>query len=282
MAGFDWYQATIREPVDDVLEALSGLGERPSLRHARGVQGYGHTTAIEDGSGLLASVWHGGSHEYPHAVITGETAQAGAELIRARFPRHSVTRVDVREDFDGADTFDRLVPMLLGVAREHRVKVDTAGDHLLTMEGRTVYLGARSSNVRLRLYDKAAELRAKFSANPARLAQIPDHLTRFEAQVRPKVPIAKQGFASIKPVEVMGASEWLRVLWYRIMGTDVEPVQVGRAWRQSDDERALSFMLQHYGALLRRLEVVHGSWACVGQQLGQELEDRERAKRLNG
>jgi len=278
VAAFDWYQATVRAPVDDLLEALGSASERVFMSHGKGHHGYAHATSLEGSDGFKATVWHGGSHEYPHAVLTGEAAQPGAELIRASFPEHFVTRCDAREDFGDSGAFDRIVPELLDVAKAHRLKVDTRGDHLLTKEGRTVYLGAPSSACRQRLYDKAAELRAKFAADPVKLAQVPEHMARLEAQVRPQTREARIHFATIEPMAVMGSSAWLREVWKRVAGLDLEPIQVGKAWRQSDDERAYSYMLAQYGGLLRRVCGDLGSWDMVGRQIGFDLAEREKAR----
>lgn len=279
VAAFDWYQATVRAPVGELLDALGGASEGVSFTHGRGHHGYAHSTVLEAADGFRATVWHGGSHEYPHAVLTGEAAQPGAELIRAAFPQHFVTRADAREDFADEGAFDRILPELLEVAKGHRVKVDTRGDHLLTLEGRTVYLGAPSSACRQRLYDKAAELRAKFASDPVRLAQVPQHLARLEAQVRPQTHEARLAFASIEPMAVMGSSAWLREVWKRVAGLELEPVQVGKPWRQSDDERAYAYLLAQYGGVLRRLCGDLGSWDMVGRQIGHDLDEREKAKR---
>lgn len=279
MAAFDWYQATVRAGVDDLLEALAGTSERVGLTHGRGHHGYAHSTILEAADGFRAQVWHGGSHEYPHAVLTGEAAQSGAELIRAAFPEHYVTRADAREDFGDAGAFDRILPELLQVAKGHRVKVDTRGDHLLTLEGRTVYLGAPSSACRQRLYDKAAELRAKFAADPVKLAQVPEHLARLEAQVRPQTRESRRAFATIEPLAVMGSSAWLREVWQRVAGLELEPVQVGKPWRQADDERAYAYLLAQYGGLLKRVCADLGSWDCVGLQIGADLAEREKAEK---
>lgn len=279
MAAFDWYQATVRAPVDDLLEALGGASESVSLAHGRGHHGYAHSTILEAADGFRAQVWHGGSHEYPHAVLTGEAAQPGAELIRAAFPEHYVTRADAREDFGDAGAFDRILSELLEVAKGHRVKVDTRGDHLLTFEGRTVYLGAPSSACRQRLYDKAAELRVKFAADPVKLAQVPEHLARLEAQVRPQTLESRRAFATIEPLAVMGSSAWLREVWQRVAGLELEPVQVGKPWRQADDERAYAFLLAQYGGLLKRVCADLGSWDCVGLQIGADLAEREKAEK---
>lgn len=275
MAGFDWYQATIQRPVNDVLEAFWQPGS--TLEHGAGQQGYATSSRILDADGLVARVMHGGSHTYPHAICSGEAAQAGAEIIRAHFPEHSVTRVDVREDFGGAGTFDKMLPALLDAARQHRVRIDTRGDHLLRKEARTVYLGAPSSAVRLRQYDKAAELRAKFAADPVKLLGVPEHLTRLEAQVRPQTMLAKQLFATIEPLSVMGSSAWLRDVWSAVVGLEVEPVQVGKPWRQSNDDRSYAYMLAQYGGLLQRRQQEHGSWSALGAQLGHDLAERAKA-----
>ena len=279
MAGFDWYQATVPHCTNDVLEALHGLSERVSMEHGKGVQGYAHTSVLSDPDGPVGRVWHGGTHTHPHVVFSGEASQAGAELIRVKFPEHYVTRADAREDFADEGAFDRIAPVLLGAAQAHRVKVDTRGDHLLTMQGRTIYLGAASSACRQRLYDKAAELRAKFAADPIRLAQVPLHLARLEAQVRPQTRAARLQFASIEPMAVMGSSAWLRDVWRGVVGLDLEPVQVGKPWRQSDDERAWAYLLAQYGGILRRVREDLGSWDCVGLQIGSDLAARDKASR---
>ena len=281
MPEFDWYQATIPRPVDDVLECLAGLADGLQLSHERGHHGYAHTAVLgSEATGDVARVWHGGSHEYPHAVVSGQWAQPGAELIRAAFPVHKVARVDVREDFDGADAYDRMQAQLVDVAARRKVRVSTAGDHLVTMKGRTLYLGSPKADVRMRLYDKAEEMRSKISA-PGRDVNadewyrswgVPDHLTRLEAQIRPHTPGAKEAFATIHPVDALGSAAWMREVWKQIAGLDLRPVKVGKGWRQSDDERAYRYLLASYGGVLRRMRETHGSWECVGLQLGEDLK----------
>jgi hypothetical protein len=153
---------------------------------------------------------------------------------------------------------------------------------LVTLQGRTLYLGATSSHTRLRLYDKAAELRGKFAADPVRLASIPSDLARLECQVRPQSAEAKAGAAVASPIELMGSAAWMRELMRQVAGLELEPFQAGRGWRQSDDDRAYSALLAQYGGLLRRIRGDLGSWECLGLQLGSDLAAREVAKRERG
>lgn len=278
MAAFDWYQATVPAPVDDVLAAVLGLSERAVLRHTRGNNGYAHSTVVDGPDGTLGAVWHGGSHERPHVVFTGDQAEEGSQCIRAAFPEHFVRRADPRVDFIDATAYERIQGVMVDVARAYRVKPGTAGDHLVHKEGRTFYLGAPSSAVRQRLYEKTAEQRAKLAADPARLAAVPENWVRLEAQIRPQSKEAALTFAAIDPVAAMGSSRWLRAVWAGVVGTHVEPVQVGKAWRQSDDDRAYSYLLAQYGGLLRRRKEEHGSWAALGAQIGSDLSERLKGR----
>jgi hypothetical protein len=223
-------------------------------------------------------VWWGGTHTYPHAVISGELAQAGAELLRAELPGHAVTRADVCIDYIEAGAYDRLQGLALGVAKDRGIRVGTAGDHLLTFKGRTCYLGAPSSHTRLRLYDKAAELREKFASDPVRLAGIPDELARLECQVRPQTSVAKAAAALVDPISLMGSAAWMRELMRQVAGLDLLPFEAGKVWRQADDDRAYAALLAQYGGLLKRRAADSG-WECLGLQMRDDLAEREAVRR---
>lgn len=282
-ARFDWYQATIKGEVPQVLECLAGLDRLAEWRDMRKApHGYRFGSELAGPEGVAARVWWGGVHEYPHAVISGELAQAGAELLRAQLKDHAVSRADVCIDYADPGAYDRLQGIAVGLARDRGIKVGTAGDHLVTMQGRTLYLGAVSSVTRLRLYDKAAELRAQFALDPVRLEAVPEHLARLECQVRPQTPEAKRLAGTVEPVALMGSAAWMRELMRQVAGMDLAPIEVRRPWRQSDDDRAYAAVLAHYGALFRRMKDDLGSWDMLGRQIGHDLEEREAAERRRG
>ena len=62
-------------------------------------------------------------------------------------------------------------------------------------------------------------------------------------------------------------------------GLELAPVQVGKAWRQSDDDRAYVYLCSQYGGLLTRMCGDLGSWSCVGEQIGFDLAERRKAER---
>lgn len=278
MARFDWYQATVTAEPGELLEALGGLSEVGRWEDLkRPPYGYAFARRLVDDDGQLCQVWWGGTHAQPHAVFSGEVSPQGADLLRGEFPSHRVTRVDVCEDYAEPGAYDRLQGIALDVARDRSVKVGTAGDHLLTKEGRTLYLGSSKSHTRLRLYDKAAELRQQYASNLPKLLQVPEHLARLEVQVRPQDLAARQRAAVADPVSLMGSAAWMRALMLEVAGVELEPFQAGKVWRQSDDERAYMALLAQYGGLLRRRMLDHGSWHALGAQIGYDLDQRELA-----
>lgn len=281
MARFDWYQATVGAEVPDIRACLSDLVERPVWEpQKRAKQGYAFADHLIGPDGTAAQIWWGGSHPFPHVVLSGGDAHEGAMLLRARWPEEqAVSRVDSCIDYIEPGAYDRLQGLALQVAAAERVTVGTAGDHLLTMKGRTVYLGAPSSHTRLRVYDKAEQLRGVFAKDPAKLAEIPEHLARFECQVRPQTSRARYEASKADPMAVMGSAKWMRVLMGLVAGIELEPWQAGKVWRQSDDDRAYAAVLAQYGGMLKRLRDDLGSWECVGLQIGQDLSDRADAVR---
>jgi hypothetical protein len=281
-ARFDWYQATADAEVAPLLGLLeraidgtSGTWERmPKAPH-----GYGFGQRLVDADGQVCMVWWGGCHQLPHVVSSGESAQRVAQVVRAADFRHRVSRADVCLDYAAPGSYDRLQGLLLGVAETRRIKVGTAGDHLLTKAGRTLYLGATSSHTRLRLYDKADELRAKFKADPARLAGVPSELARLEVQVRPQTPEARLSAACADPIHLMGSASWTREAMRLVADLELQPFEAGKPWRQADDDRAYSALLAQYGGLLERKMREHGNWQCLGLQIGSDLAARSAAKR---
>lgn len=278
MARFDWYQGTARADVSDLRAVLLGVapsGVWEPLKKAP--HGYAFGDRLVDADGPVLSVWWGGMHAHPHFVVSGETAQLAAQVLRADLPAHSVSRADVCIDYADEGAYERLQGLAVSVAKDKGVKVSTAGDHLLTMKGRTCYLGAASSHTRMRLYDKAEELRSKYAADPIRLAAVPEHLARIESQVRPQTREAKSAAALADPLVLMGSAAWMRVLMKLVADIDLHPFEAARSWRQSDDDRAYAALCAQYGGLLRRRREDLGSWDCVGLQIGADLDEREQA-----
>lgn len=269
---FDAYAATVKAEAHPIMEALEGVtfGAEWELME-RAPQGYGVAYQLADADGQVCQLWAGGRFTYPHVSAQGDGSQAVAAVLRECFPVHYVTRADpvIFESIEPG-AYDVLQGIMLDVAARHRVKVGTAGDHLLTLAGRTCYLGATSSTVRGRLYDKAAELRAKLKS-PEKLATVPEHFARLEAQVRPHGKAARCEAAKLEPSEFCGSARWLRDLHEAVTGAPVERVDLREPWRESDHDRAYWAMVRSYGACILEGIERAGSGAAWLDQLRYDI-----------
>ena len=271
-ARFDAYAATIPHHPRDVLEAFEGFSPGSSIVNLeRPRQGYAFGATVADDDGQLGVIQWGGAHPHPHASFQGHCSHQAALLLRECFPDHSVARCDpVVLDTCQPGAYDVLQAACVALADELDLAVNCAGDHLVKLEGRTVYLGSPSSHVRARLYDKAAERRAKLR-DPAKLAELPQHWARLELQIRPKGASAKRAAAVASPEQLIGASRWSQRLALEVAGLDVPRFDASPTWRESDHDRAYHAMLKQYRSVLYQVLADAGSPECFGLQLVHDL-----------
>lgn len=270
---FDWYQATIPEHpivlVDTVKAALAPGGQ---VVEGRGRHNYHQSFRINDAQGFrVAEVLAGGNNGDPNITASGEVTPAFVDVVRSCWPSHRVTRFDSAEDFAKEGALDGLEAICRGVAKELRVKGRAVVPDDPT-EGKTYYMGAPTSDNRVRLYDKTAETRRKLPE--CRHAEIPDHWARLEVQVRP-IKEWKAYAAQATPEEAWGFAGWTHELAKRAFSLDIARVTM-KAGRETDDERAFRHLVIQYGPLLERVMKEVGTWECVGLTIRDALEERRR------
>lgn len=286
VAVFDWYAATIDETALQVETELSRLlGAIP--KRARGLHGYPNgTDFLRDGDTIAKMIW--GGQQSPHVWASGVDARDLAAVLRQRWPKHYVTRVDVAYDFVDGEPWAELYAHSVAVAdtlpngqpRRRPLKLATLGDWVREEEGfpggRTLYVGSMKSPVLVRLYEKGKQMRNLY---PDQLDKYPEGWVRLELQVRPEGK-ARYEVATLEPSAIWGTSQWARALHQRVFGSSLSAVLMA-AHRPSDDERAFRFLLRQYGPLLRRRAALLalddtpasrlGAWSELGVQLGLAL-----------
>lgn len=272
---FDWYQATIPENpvllVDSILARLAPGGE---VIDGKGRHNYHQSFTIKAASGDRAAVvLCGGPNGHPNVTASGNSTMPFVEHVREHWPEHRVTRFDAAEDFAAPGSFDQLEQVCRRVAGEFDVKGRAIVPDDLA-EGRTYYMGAPSSDVQVRLYDKTAETRRRLPAERAN--EVPDDWSRLEVQVRPRKDF-KALAAHIEPEHAWGFARWTSRLASEAMALDVPRIKMNAA-RESDDQRAYRYMILQYGQMLQRLLHDLGSWECVGRTMGDDIERRMREK----
>lgn len=267
---FDWYQATVEEPPLWLRQALQDGFSGSEWVDLRPRQGYARCTQLVRDSVAVLELLDGGRHEWPHVVATGSTADDAAQLLRTVAPDHLVARADVCVDLVSPDWFERAFAVMVDVAKTHRVKPKRDGNWDVEPFARTLYLGAPTSAVRLRLYEKGQQLLQQHGELAAEV--VPADWSRLEVQVRPAKRSSKQAVAQLAPDRFWGCSRFSRDVAAQLLGSDAPRLAVGTVHRAQQLERSEFFMLKQYGNHLRALRDVHGSWPAVGEYLGQCLE----------
>jgi DNA relaxase NicK len=258
MIRFDAYTATTlaaRPP-----EVIDLVFDRFSLGiQGHGFHGFEHRLSVRDRSGVESAAvsWGGRQGQRVMLEVKGEKTPDVVEVLRQRYP-HRCTRVDSCFDVEGPGAFDLLLGHCLDVKREHGLYGDRAGDWDFPELGRTQYLGATTSAVRGRLYEKGKQPEYRHLGRP--------DLVRLEIQVRPQKE-AKDAYAHFQPTEVWGASKWSRDLAARVLTEDVERLPAGTVWRESSTARKTRWLCRQYGPLLLDLKRDFGDWECVGREL---------------
>lgn len=267
MCRWDWYQTTLS--ISDPQESgLIGLflktWDLSDYVPAGNRNGYTRGGAIVRGSERLCTLLWGGNPGV-NVTSTSEHAPALARALSEAFPlHHSPTRVDACVDWVEQGLFDEIARKLIRFSTDNRLAINQQGDWVRG-QARTLYIGSKSSPVRLVLYEKGYE----------QGGDAPREWVRLEVRVRPKREHRAQ-VARWEPIDAFG-SAWVPDAMTHLGWDDLERHSVGTVWRQSDDERAFAYLCKQYGNLFKRLRATHGSYEVVGSIIGERMCASEHA-----
>ena len=237
--GWDW-TATTHEArgsgttVPAIVEELVGALDAAVAVPGKGLQGWQESVRLFDGEGYrVGQVYWGGSRTDVHVVSTS----AAAHDARARVAgRHAAKTARVDTRVDTLMQYEALEGLLREAAGQkatmRRIESEKAGKST----GRTLYVGASSSQVQVRLYEKHLE-------SPGQYAE---GTNRVEVQLRPPSH-AKATVSTWSPAETFCASELSRRV-ARLLGEHVaHPASLRKAKGTPDLEKTLEHMARQYG-----------------------------------
>lgn len=237
--GWDWTAtthdargsaSTVAGIVTGLVAALAGTVAVPG----KGLQGWQESVRVFDAEGYqLGQVYWGGPRTDVHVVSTSSAAHASRERVAGCFGAKT-SRVDTR--VDTLVPYERLQALLTAAAGHkatlRRIESQKAGQST----GRTLYVGAPTSQVQVRLYEKWLE-------SPGQYAE---GTNRVEVQLRPPSR-AKAAVSTWSPAETFCASELSRRV-ARLLGQDVaHPATLQKSRGTPDLERTLDAMSRQYG-----------------------------------
>ena len=144
---FDWYCASVGAAPERLLQDLVGRWDMSSVRTSRPRYGFERAAQVHRGDRVLANVYWQGTGPDPYLEGSGPDAVPVAEYLRGSEFEHRVSRADVCEDYTAPGAWAALSGIGLKVADRHGVKVTHHGDWHRGLDGRTIYLGSRTSVV---------------------------------------------------------------------------------------------------------------------------------------
>lgn len=264
---FDAYTATTRAAkADDLFQMLYRGGDK--FRQGRGHHGFEHRVSFSgpDGSENSSVSWGGTHGELIMLEAKGDRTPFIVDRLRSKY-EHRCTRVDSCYDVDEPGAFAKLLEPCLHVKKEYRLKGSKAGDwEDFPEDGRTLYVGANSSPVKLRLYEKGHQPEYRHLKRP--------DWVRIELQVRPTKD-AKDAYSRADSLAIWGASAWTRELAGLVLAAELTPLPAGTTYRQTEEERAIQFLCKQYGNHLLSMRDKVGSWENVGLELGQIIRKQK-------
>lgn len=253
---FDWYEATMDDLDDGRVPVALAHELHGTMTRGKGLNGYAECINVERGDTVLARVYGRSARRGEvHIVTTSECCDEVTPVLRERWPDHRVSRADSSVDL--LADFDALDARAVEFAEAHRLSFRIVSD---SNGGATRYLGAPSSELRVRVYKKSEQLRA---LHPERASTIPDGIVRIELQARPGKRDAKSAAASMTADELWGLGKWSREFAADMLGIDAPRVAT-HFRRPSDWSRSLHFLGEQYRPMVARRA------AEIGRELVRE------------
>ena len=236
--GWDW-SATTHDGHDLVVNGLVDALGAVTVVPGKGLQGWSQSVKAFDRDGYALGSVYFGSREDVHVVSTSLAADAGRRAVLAFDGEARTSRVDTRVDtLVSFEDLREACEAAAGMkARLTYMESSQGGEST----GRTLYVGAPSSAVRVRVYEKWLE-------SPG---QYVEGTNRVEVQVRPPSR-AKGGVSSWTPAETFCASQLTRRLAQEL-GTDVgHPGSLQKSRGTPDLEETMKAMGEQYGPSVER------------------------------
>ena len=253
---FDYYTASIEAKSDHVLDYLQSSFEQSDVVASTPKNGYERAYNVVRGESVLARVQFGGNSVGTRvwASASGDRAPAFAEAVRSEFSGHNLLRADVAIDYCEEGAWDSLYALGIETADRFGLKVTHVGDYHRQQDGRTLYIGSRTSAAMKRIYEKGKQTGGN-----------PNHV-RAELELKPQNAKAKQVYSFASPEQMWMATKWTQHVLCVLKGIEgMQPAPPGTIRTLTDDERALEFMAKQYGNILRKkLEALGGDVESFG------------------
>lgn len=252
-AGYDYHAGTFREDLGPIIRQLHEVLPVADVVSGHGWQGYSSSLRLKDELGFqVAFIAYGGANPGVHVQVSGDSAEDWVAHLQGAYPSIHTTRIDAAIDWASEGLFDQIVTPTVDRFRDSR-KILSAGDWHSSETSRTIYFGSPSSRVRVRLYEKGAEVLEKFGSKiPGLESAIPPGWVRLEVQIRPDHQDVVAVAHRVPAVELFGASKVSRSIIQQIDGVALPKLRVQKVRVPLAVEQGYQQAIAQYGPTLAR------------------------------
>lgn len=263
-AVFDWLVEALPPGLDDV-EVVDRL---PTYSYARSL-------GVKVDGDVVGVVRWGGNGDGSSIDLKGAISHPTHGVLRARWPAHRVTRMDVAVDRVSPGLFMRSYEAMKNLAGSKRPRVQLRHEGDWTWRerpGLSCYFGSGESDFQAVLYEKDAEMLAK---QGAAITDETRGWTRFEIRCKPKKKPLGELVSGLSPAEVIGLYAFGREALELFNGFQAKALKAPPRLRS--EERTYMALIAQYGEFLRlhpqRLENL-----AHDLQKGYEFRSGKRSK----
>ena len=270
-SAFDYARATLLGPgapqvLDGLESGLEAVGRPVSRVDGPAVRHYAKHVCLVDRLGrVVADVFWGGQNLRPNVEAKGSNAALLVPIIRAAWS-HRPSRLDVKRDATRPGLFDELRELARSYASSRHLALG-GWDNYHPDKGNTLYLGARTSQVLLRIYQPGLKRAQEEGRVGTDISDQERDAVRVELEFKPQKQAAKLAAASLSPDQLWGVSPWTADFAGEVFAMNVQPISISER-RESDRNRALRFMTSQYRAHLESLlSECQGDVSLFGSQI---------------
>lgn len=272
---FDWYSASLDIDVDLFHARWRVSNPLDTLETTKARNGFTHADRFLNPSGeVTATIMYGGESQNGkiNVFASGDKAEHFSQFMRSEFPSHALVRADLAIDFNHVGAWSGLTSLGVHVSELRSIKnqmiapVGCQQNDDDSSDGRTLYLGSRSSVGFMRIYEKGKKDNPLFP-----------NWVRVELEFKPKGD-ARYVYASASKEEIVHSVKWVSDYFQKLGVTQVErPCAAGSVYVQTDHQKTLTYIVYQYEkTLLKVLEEKGGSVEEFGKTLLDILYTKPR------
>lgn len=247
---FDAFVFRVELDVFDVCQLFENLGF--SLEAGSPQYGYRYCYKLELAGGHHGIIQYGGDSVGSGVYVSVMGSHSGRvrDAVLSAGWAGVLIRADVALDFNGADYFDLLSDDLIALAKTKGLKTATVGDWVQGVDGRTLYVGSRTSAFMIRLYEKYKQRGVDTGG---------DETIRLELEIKPYKHARLSAF-SLTASELVGSSSVYSPIYEKYIEIN-EGLTLNNIRKETNHESALRQLVIQYQATIKKQLAIDGG--CV-------------------